>query len=51
MALRVRDLSRAAMTIQKCARLTSEEAVREAIRRELVPWALGEGDPVRERQA
>ena len=33
------------------AELTSEEAVREVIRAALVPWALGEGDPLADVRA
>jgi hypothetical protein len=36
-------------TVLQAARLTSEQAVRAAIRAEVVPWVLGERDPVATR--
>jgi len=38
------------LSIEAAAHLTSESRVRSAIQRELVPWALGEGDIVKERK-
>lgn len=44
-------LDRCALGLCKAADLIGEDAVRQAVARELIPWALGERDPVAERVA
>ncbi|MEZ6189238.1 MAG: hypothetical protein R3F62_30080 [Planctomycetota bacterium] len=41
----------AASALERCAQDSSEERVRAAIYEALVPWALGEGDPLAQRVA